>query len=267
MADKLQYASQAGKALVSMFADYAKLNPRELPELMKKQGGELAGNLYRLTPAASKTEIQQQLESLGPRFIRAPRSFALKVGPKAKAYFKANASKVERKARLGRKKAAKLNKIRGNLSAVIAEQLEEVSPNKFKVGRGKNATFTTGLRQGLTLTEEKFAALKIRMARRGALAASWVPALRALGSKMKVAAAAAGKASEYPQSQALFYGDPDAITVDIINTAPGIAEENDKTHFVDSALDATTKNMQEYRDRKIAEMAIRFRKAAAQTRN
>lgn len=253
---KIAYRSKAGQALVDMFAEYAKVNPRELPELLKKQGAELAGNLYLLTPRADKTEIQLVTENRGGRFIRAPRAFAQKVGPKAKAYFKANASQVEATARKQRNKAKRINKRRAKLEtkAAYLPKLGRVSEN------------ATGLRKGLTLTEEKYAATQLRLGRRGALAASFVPAMKQLGSKLKVSKKAANRAAEYPQSKVLLTGNAQSFEVDIVNTAPGVSKVNRSSRFVDKAIYKTVDNMRVYRDRKRKEMADAMKRAAAKTK-
>ena len=250
MPDRLTYTSKAGEALVRVFGEYAKVNPRELPELATKQGGELAANLYLETPRANKTEIQTTVENLGSRFIRAPAAYAARVGPKAKAFFKANASKGEKKLRTARKKNIKA----GNPDKV-----------RVKIGRGSTSR-QIGLRKGLTLTEEKFAAIQLRFGRRGSAKASWIAAIKKLGNKVKLAKGDAKRAEEKPESTTYFSAGTDSVELNILNTQSGIGKLNDKAHFVDKAMAKTEQNMLQYILRKKSEIAAAFKKGAQATK-
>lgn len=256
MPNSRTYQSSAGTAMLAMFDEYAKFNPREMPELVTKQSAELAGNLYLAAPRSSPTEIQNKLDSLGARFKRAPRAYAQKVGPKAKAFFTANASSKEAAARKARSKAKRTNAKRA--------KIEKKAPSLPKLGRQEENV--AGLRKGLTLTEEKFAAAKLRIGRRGALAASFVPAMKKFGSKLTVAKGARGKANEWPSGDGNIAGGTEFVTGDITSYEAGAAAQADKTHFVDTAFAATAANMEVYIKRKKAEIDATFSRAAAKAK-
>lgn len=227
---KVGYSTKASESLLAMFKEYRAVNQRATPELVKKQTTELADYLFKATPRASAPEIKAKLESLGARFIRAPAGYARKVGQSASAK---SLSPREREIRKGRQKQGK--DLRGRFDKMDVK---------------------------LTLTEQRYAAYNFRIGHIGAMASSWIPAMRQLGSKMRVSDVKEKNANKRPMSRIVAHWDENKSSIDIVNRQEGMAALAAKTGFVDKAMDMTAANMKTYIDRKRGEMKTIFSKAA-----
>jgi len=240
------------EAFDKKFREYMTLNPRELEELLRKQAKELAENCFLLTPRAEKAVIAAKLESLGPQFKRAPQGFARKFAAKDQSV-KDAVTKIRRQERRKAFKAL----------GVIRRPNESMRAAHNRAAMNMPETYAKFVATAkLTLEEERKAALLYRSRAIGALASSWLAAMKALGSKM--AASQHDRNQSRPLSSVqVSSGAHSNPFIHILNEANGMVKIAQQSGFVSAALIATIKNMQTYIDRKKREFATVFNPTGA----
>jgi hypothetical protein len=96
--------------------------------------------------------------------------------------------------------------------------------------------------------------ISIRAGRIGAERSGWVPAMRALGSKLS--AGAANRRKFAGSVQINLAGLKPVVT--IVNSTPGISDLNTRDHILERGIQLTIDNMQDYINRKVRERAELF---------
>lgn len=237
-------------AFLEKFREYTKYNSREIPELLVKQAKEFTEECFLLTPRADAGAIISKVQGISPVFKRAPEGFAKKIA--------ASDSTVNDPAT---KAARKVRKEEADKLFAGATRRHKESRKKFiqrvHSERPEQAKrFTNSIR--LTLAEQVKAAIIFRTRHIGSVAASWLNAMRKLGSKMRAAKANPNKI--YSDVLIVDGGNP---SVTIANKAPGIAKMAQKTGFVNQAFRNRVKDIQVYIDRKKSELVTIFNRTGS----
>lgn len=128
--------------------------------------------------------------------------------------------------------------------------IKDVTKAAIAFSRGKSGK-TKG---ALTLEEFKDYIAFIRISHIGALAAGWIPAMQALGSKLAVAGGSRRKGSGRVEIDL----SGDNPTVVIVNSTKGIVELNARTDILGRAFKRVIDNMDVYIERKKRELSNIF---------
>lgn len=245
MPDNFGIDDKEMQAFAKRFREYTMFNSREIPELLIKQGKDFSEECFIQTPRADAGQIDSKVRSISPAFKRAPKGFAQKVAS-TDSTVTDEATKAKRKER-----------------QLAAEKLYAGATRRHKESRKKFVRrlhaerpdqaekFVNAIR--LTIGEQVKAAIIFRQHHIGSVAASWLNAMRKLGSKMRAAKSRPNRI--YSDVMIVEGGNP---SVTIANKGPGVAKLARSSGFINIALRNRVADMQVYINRKRAELATVF---------
>lgn len=249
----IDFSTQQGGAvfdrLAEKFTEYLRYTSKSMGEAVQHHAKEVTEQMFLLTPRAVASVIRAKLESLGWRFKRAPKGYAAKfrnkVGGSANAEVKAKRSELWSKLNVVRKPRQKqTDAIREAMAA---------NPEVAQAFRKANR---------LTLEEQRAAAYNFRVGHIGSMAASWIPALKLLGSKMRIAAEERKiDAKQRPKSSVEIRDAGKFIRV--TNRQNGLVALALRTGFIDGAFAARRADMEVYIARKQREGMTIFNPSGA----
>lgn len=241
-------ASAAFSRLADKFEEYKRYTSKTCVEAIAHHAKETVEAIFILTPRASAAVIKAKLDSLGWRFIRAPKGYAKK--------FKGRDSSSDTKAA-----TALRQKILSELN--VRRKPNQSKADAMRLALDANPELAQAFKKAerLTLAEQKNAAYNFRVAHIGAMASSWIPAMRQLGSKMKVAGGSDKRVKMRPMSS-LEIAD-EGKTIRIVNQMNGIVALAERTGFVEAGFVMRERDMQVYINRKMREGATIFNPSGA----
>lgn len=247
MSDVLQMVGSPNAELIRVFGRLAELSNRSLEADMLKQSKELAEALFIEAPRASAPEIMGKLRSLGWAFKRPPSSYSNHAAQRA---FRPNTMQtiLARKARKALYDSFKIRRTKGKSGIRAQSEFFEANPDLARA-------YYEASRQ--TMEEAQYAAFRYRSGHIGYIGSTFIPAMRQLGSTMRVAS---GKAAITlrPMSHVEITGADAMLQVIIVNRAPGVAKVADATGFVNVAIAFRIADMETYIARKELELVQHF---------
>lgn len=245
MPDTFTIDDSQQQALFAKFREYKLFNSREIPELLVHQGKEFSEDCFLLTPRADAQKIQNDVLSHAPQFIRAPKGFAQKIAS-TDSQVDDTVTKAARESR--RVEADKLfagaTRRHKESRKKFIQRLHQERPEQAK-------KFVRSIR--MTLGEQIKAAIIFRQHHIGSVAASWLNAMRKLGSKMN---AAKSRPNKIYSDVAIIEGASPCVIV--ANKGPGVAKLARETGFISAALQHRIYDMQVYINKKRSQLATIF---------
>jgi GrpB-like predicted nucleotidyltransferase (UPF0157 family) len=229
--------NEAWRRLSDRFEEYLRYTSKTIPEAIQHHAKEVVEAIFILTPRASAAVIRAKLESLGWKFKRAPKSYAKRFAGRS-TDADSKAADAERKRILD-----KLN---------VRRKPNQKRADAMRAALAANPEIAQAFKKAerLTLGEQRDAAYNFRVSKIGSMAASWIPAMRKLKSRMNVAGPEKRVKQRPMSSVEILDG---GAYVRIVNKMSGIVGLAERIGFIDAAFEMRNADMQEYIQRKMRE--------------